>query len=230
VRQRDPPLEAWFNRAMALDALELSGRARAAWESYLDQAEHRKTTSGEAASGEAEWIQEARERLTRVPVPIASTWPEDRERLARGDGFADAAALRAVATRYPMPMREFAQDVLLPKFGRAWTKGELKAAATQTDRLERVAEALMPSGHGVLLSRAVARLHDIERAPRSSASQQLAAGLEAYGRCRLLYEGNQVSAAVPCFTTAARNLTAIPMLADWARLHEAVGLYLANQW
>src|SRR5262249_40206704 len=51
-----------------------------------------------------------------------------------------------------------------------------------------------------------------------------------YGRCRLLYEGNQVSAAVPCFTTAARNLTAIPMLADWARLHEAVGLYLANQW
>ena len=65
----NPPPEAYFNRALALERLHLGDSARRAWDDYLK----RDSTSG--------WADEARHHVEELPRERQSSVEEDRARV-----------------------------------------------------------------------------------------------------------------------------------------------------
>ena len=108
IALKDPPLEAWFNRALALESLHLGDAARKAWEDYLQR---------DAASG---WADEARQHLEARPKVRQSTVEEDRARVkaALAEG---PAAVDRLADEAPSLLRNYFDDDLLP----AWAEAHL---------------------------------------------------------------------------------------------------------
>ena len=84
IEQEDAPVEAWFNRALALESLHLVDAASKAWDDYLQ----RDSTSP--------WADEARKHLDELPPAQQSTLEEDRAR-ARA-ALAEGASRRSTAS------------------------------------------------------------------------------------------------------------------------------------
>jgi CHAT domain-containing protein/tetratricopeptide (TPR) repeat protein len=108
VARPDAPAEAWFNRALALEALHLADQARKAWEDYLER---------DSASP---WADEARRRLAELPPSRRSSLEEDRARVR--DALAQgAASLERLTGEEPAVVRAYFDEVLLP----AWAEAQL---------------------------------------------------------------------------------------------------------
>ncbi|HEY7923696.1 MAG TPA: hypothetical protein VII62_10990, partial [Vicinamibacteria bacterium] len=78
IEQNDAPVEAWFNRALALEQLHLVDAARKAWDDYLKR------------DSSSPWAEEAKKRRDELPPAQQSTVEEDRSsaRAALAEGKA----------------------------------------------------------------------------------------------------------------------------------------------
>ncbi|MFN8096510.1 MAG: hypothetical protein U0599_30575, partial [Vicinamibacteria bacterium] len=123
------PPEAWFNRALALEALHLVDQARRAWEDYLGR------------DPSSPWADEARRRLVELPPARRSSVEEDRARVR--DALAQGgASLERLTEEQPAIVREYFDDELLP----AWAEARLTPVGDARDLAAQAAilgEALL---------------------------------------------------------------------------------------
>jgi CHAT domain-containing protein len=102
------PEEAWFNRALALEGLQLADEARKAWDDYLKR------------DPRSPWADEARRRLADLPPPRRSSVEEDRAR-ARQALAEGASSLERLTEEEPSIVRAYFDEELLP----AWAEARL---------------------------------------------------------------------------------------------------------
>jgi CHAT domain-containing protein len=128
IELTNAPTEAWFNRALALEALHLDDPAKKAWEDYLAR---------DAASG---WADEARQHLDALKKVRHSSADDDKARVraALDEG---APAVDRLADESPQPLRGYLDEELLPN----WADATLVAHADSSLHRERarvIGEAL----------------------------------------------------------------------------------------
>ncbi len=112
--------EAWFNRALAIEALFLRQGARQAWEDYLRV---------DSSSG---WASEARTRLRDSPL----SWEDQRRSLEESLGASSITS--DLVARNPQLVREWVEEALL----RNWAQKLLDGEAQESERLLVQARAL----------------------------------------------------------------------------------------
>jgi CHAT domain-containing protein len=114
IEQKDAPVEAWFNRALALESLHLTDSAKRAWEDYLA----RDSTSA--------WADEARKHIEELPHARESANEDQaRTRAALAQG---AAAIDALADEAPSILADYFLAELLPTWADACLSGNPNAA------------------------------------------------------------------------------------------------------
>jgi len=198
----DAPVEAWFNRALALESLHLRDAARSAWRDYLE----RDTGSG--------WAQEAQEHLAGLPEARLPSAEEDaaRVRAALADG---RVATERLGEEAPQLLRVYLQDELLPAWAEAYLAGHpdadlhVERARVIGDVLERTIDDALPRDAA----------HALETSAASLRSQ--AHGYRALRDATALYEAQRPSCSA--FRGAQRDLEAggSPYQA-WARLQSVI--------
>jgi CHAT domain-containing protein len=129
IEQEDAPVEAWFNRALALEHLHLVDAARKAWDDYLK----RDSTSA--------WAQEAKKRRDELPPAQKSTLEEDRARV-QAALEAGKVAVDKLADESPSILRDYFDSVLLYAWADAYLAKDPKAAALKANA-ERIGKALL---------------------------------------------------------------------------------------
>lgn len=147
--------EALFNRALALDAMNLRERARAAWHAYLD---------ADSASG---WAEEARHAVQRARDGRLAGWDGAVAQFRRGETTADA-----LVTLSRQSTRELGEQVVLGEWARAVQSDDAKAAAASFAQAGALGNALRAAGGDTVLDdhveylegRGAARRSDIARA------------------------------------------------------------------
>lgn len=106
------PQTAW-NRAIAIDALNLRGTAEDAWRDYL------------ALDGDSAWAAEARSRLDRLHAPTTSaSWESERARLERAVASGDTRETARIIRAYPSQSRRLCERGWVSE----WAKSETPAA------------------------------------------------------------------------------------------------------
>ncbi|HEY7513839.1 MAG TPA: zf-HC2 domain-containing protein, partial [Vicinamibacteria bacterium] len=129
IELKDPPVEAWFNRALALEALHLDDAAKKAWEDYIA----RDATSG--------WADEARQHLEALAAkPRQSSVEEERARV-RAALEEGSAAVGRLADESPQMLRDYLDNDLLPAWADATLVGHPDAKLNR-NRARVVGEAL----------------------------------------------------------------------------------------
>ena len=209
IALEQPPHEAWFNRALALESLHLVGAASQAWQDYLE----RDATSA--------WAEEARQHLEQLPRERQSSAEEDRTRVRAA---LDGGAVDRLAQAAPSLLRDYFQATILP----AWADAQIAArgeAAQLREEAQLVGDALLKAT-GDALPRDTARSLDATGADPSRLHVQ-ALGLKALDQGRRLYDRREPSCAV--HRAALRDLrTAGSPRAEWARLHVVITCLFAN--
>jgi CHAT domain-containing protein len=202
---------AAFNRALALEALELRLPAAEAYRAYL------------RLDGTTEWAAEARERLARNDRKTAAEeWKTAMPRLEAAAARGDAAEVQRVVTQFPQDARRWAEGEYLARWGQATLENKRDEAAQALAVAREVGTALRQRSGEELLSDAVAA---IDRAAAANAGQTIAAlaGAHAdYRRARILYRQRHVGESRPLLASAARTFAAhgSPMEL-WAAFYEA---------
>jgi CHAT domain-containing protein/tetratricopeptide (TPR) repeat protein len=110
VALENAPVEAWFNRALALERLHLTDATRKAWDDYLQR------------DSSSPWAEEARQHLEALPKEQKSSAEEDKARVRAALDEGPAATDR-LADEAPHLLREYFEDELLP----AWAEAHLAA-------------------------------------------------------------------------------------------------------
>lgn len=208
----NPPDEAWFNRALALEGLHLTDAARKAWEDYLK----RDATSP--------WADEARRHLEQLPRERQSSTEEDRARLraALGEG---SAAVDRLAHDAPSLVRSYFQNELLTAWADAQLEGRPEAGRLR-DEAQLLGDALQ-RGTGDALPRETARALVVPAAASVSRLRSQALGFRALQDAQRLYDRMEPSCAVN--RAALRDLDAggSPRAA-WARLQVVITCLFAK--
>jgi len=169
-----PPVEAWFNRALALERLHLVDAARKAWDDYLA----RDSTSG--------WADEARQRRDALPPARQSTLEDDRAR-ARAAIAEGGEAVDRLADEAPQVLRDYFESVLLAEWARAEIAGDASAATLRAHAL-RVGDAVLrTTGDALARDTALALAAAPAPAGRDPPRSQ-ARGFEALHEAQRLYE------------------------------------------
>lgn len=212
---KDPPPEAYFNRALALERLHLVDAARKAWEDYLQ----RDPSSG--------WADEARQHLEALPKAHQSSAEEDKAR-ARAAVEGGQPAIDRLADESPSLLRDYFDDELLPAWADAYLVGRPEASLYR-ERARLVADALARTSSDAMPQDAVRAL--LEPAPTPSSRDPLrsqAHGYQTLREAKRLYE-LQESACSP-FRAVVRELeSGGSPYAAWARLHVVIAcLYPAE--
>jgi CHAT domain-containing protein len=174
-----PPDEAWFNRALALEALHLVDAARKAWNDYLAR---------DSASG---WADEARRHLEGLPPTRQSSAEDDRARvraaLQEGPGAIDPLADEA-----PSLLRDHLQDDLLPAWADAQLTGRPDARRLR-DQARLIGDALLRTTGDALARDAALALEPNGPASSAAAFRTQALGYRALHDAQHLYEIQQPS-------------------------------------
>ena len=131
IEKKDAPLEAWFNRALALEGLHLIDQAKKAWNDYLE----RDATSA--------WADEAKKHIEELPYARQSMIEDDlaRVRTALAGG---PTAIDALADKSPSILADYFVKELLPKWADAHLTGDPNAAVLRT-QAEQAGETLLRS-------------------------------------------------------------------------------------
>jgi CHAT domain-containing protein len=199
---KDPPPEAYFNRALALERLHLVDAARKAWGDYLQ----RDSSSG--------WADEARQHLEALHKARQSSAEEDKARVRAALDLGPDAVDR-LADETPQLLRDYFEDDVLPSWAEAHLVGHPDAD------IHRDHARLL----GAALSRATgdAMLQDAARAftqPEATASSRdplrsQALGYRALHEAKRAYSLDEPSCSL--FRGAFRDLKAGGSpYADWA--------------
>ncbi|HUL76013.1 MAG TPA: CHAT domain-containing protein [Vicinamibacteria bacterium] len=170
IALQEPPAEAWFNRALALESLHLVDAARKAWQDYLAR---------DASSG---WADEARRHLEGLAAAHQSSVEEDKG-LARAALREGPAAVDRLAQETPSALRAWFQDELLP----AWADATL---ARRTDAADLRAQAHL-IGDALLRTTGDALTRDAARALDPNSTSAAALHAQALGY-RALREGERL--------------------------------------
>jgi CHAT domain-containing protein/tetratricopeptide (TPR) repeat protein len=212
---KDPPPEAYFNRALALERLHLVDAARKAWEDYLQ----RDPSSG--------WADEARQHLEALPKAHQSSAEEDKARV-RAAMEGGQQGIDRLAEDSPSLLRDYFEDELLP----AWADAQLVGrpdASLHRERARLVGEALAHTTSDVMPRDAARAL--AEPAPTASSRDPLrsqARGYQMLHEAKRLYELQEPACAL--FRGVVRDLDSggSPYTA-WAQLHVVIAcLYLSE--
>jgi CHAT domain-containing protein len=207
--------EAWFNRALAAEHVLPPPAAAAAWEEYL------RVDAGSAWAAEA---RSHRERLSSVTLD-APLDPRDID-AALVSPF--PAALAAHVRSHPQRLREYVQDELLPAWGIAVEERNAVEARVRLDRISTLASLLSGANGDELLSRTIARLHDLSRVEPVTGRgvQAAAAGHRAYGRAVRAYAQEKREEAESEFARAREAFAAAGSpFVGWADVQLAVTAY-----
>jgi CHAT domain-containing protein/tetratricopeptide (TPR) repeat protein len=129
IEQKGAPVEAWFNRALALEQLHLVDAARKAWDDYLQ----RDPTSP--------WAAEAKKRRDELPPAQQSTLEEDRAR-AKAALAEGKAAIDSLADESPQVLRDYFDNVLLYAWSDAYLANDPNAASLKANA-ELIGDALL---------------------------------------------------------------------------------------
>jgi CHAT domain-containing protein/tetratricopeptide (TPR) repeat protein len=188
----EPPEEAWFNRALALERLHLVDAAREAWQDYLER---------DGASG---WADEARRHLEELPPARQSSAEEDRSRVQAALQEGEAAVDR-VAREAPAAVRDFFQEELLSAWAGAYATGQPNAGPLR-EQATRLGDALLEST-GDALARDTARaLPEPAAGTSRGPPREQALGLLAFRDAQRLYDTQKPSCEA--FREARRLLDA----------------------
>lgn len=182
----DPTIvEAWFNRALALEALHLSAEASTAWEDYLRR------------DGASEWATEARRHSVSRPQTQRNElfrWPQTAEAAT-----APPEALDAAIRESPQAAREYLEERLVS----AWAIAVRDHKDAEAERLAgiggRVAGTLAVLTGDRFASDAWGVVIDV---PPQQATM-LADAHSRFDRALGLYAQFRLDQAAPLFATAA---------------------------
>ena len=201
---KEPPTEAWFNRALALEKLHLVDAARKAWDDYL----HRDAASG--------WADEARQHREALPKKRQSSLEEDKARV-RAALEGGQAAVDRLADQEPQLLRDYFEDELLPAWAEATLVGHADANLHR-EHARVLGEALARTTGDALAqdtARALAEPVATMRSRDPLRSQAL--GYRAFREAERPY--NLQEPSCPQFRGALRDLEAGGSpFASWARL------------
>ena len=189
-------LEAWFNRALALDELPLKSEAAKAWRDYLA----RDSRSG--------WADEARRRLAAIEaIPNhAEEWKKAKARLLAAATAGDAKAIRAIVPDYCQETREMVEEKLLPAWAEAESSGNKDLADRQQFAATRLAvEQSKSSGDRILLD----SLDVVSSTRRPRERMSMARGLLRYRDCQDFRRKGDIDRSLAACQEAAGLLTAI---------------------
>ncbi|MGH9349271.1 MAG: hypothetical protein ACRD26_18605, partial [Vicinamibacterales bacterium] len=200
-------VEAWFNRAVALEELALPNRARHAWADYVQR------------DGRSEWTREARSRLSAlegVPgSPVADL-------IASVLGDASPSSVRDLVTLDAQAARELVEDSLLPRWAASVLSGRTSEAAQALAVAQLVSGRLGEMTGDFLTARVVAAA---ARAPADRLTA-LAEGHVLWRAAREAYHRNDPAQFGPLFGRAqSRFEHAGSPMSLWAAHYGAVRLY-----
>jgi CHAT domain-containing protein len=123
------PDEAWFNRALALEALHLVDAAKEAWDEYLER------------DSSSDWAVEARKRRDDLPLVQLSTLEKDGARAAASIAKG-SEAVEQLADELPQVLRDYFDSELLYAWADAYLDARPEAANLKA-KAELVGEALL---------------------------------------------------------------------------------------
>jgi CHAT domain-containing protein/tetratricopeptide (TPR) repeat protein len=211
---KDPPPEAYFNRALALERLHLVDAARKAWEDYLQ----RDSSSG--------WADEARQHLEALPKARPSSAEEDKARV-RAAVEGGQQAIDRLAEDSPSLLRDYFEDDLLPAWADAYLVGH-PDANLHRERARLLGDALARTTSDVMPRDAARTL--VEPAANANSTDALrsqALGYQTLREAKRLYD-LQESSCSP-FRAAVRDLDAGGSpYATWARLQTVSACLLVS--
>lgn len=147
VAQASAPLEAWFNRALALTHMRMAWAAVPAWRDYLRR------------DPRSPWADEARRHLQALSGPSEDQlWRRGRTRLMLAARRGDAATVERIVTRFRMRSRRWAEEDLLARWAEQRQRGRPEQAADALRIAHAVGEAQARLGGARLLLEAVQRI------------------------------------------------------------------------
>jgi CHAT domain-containing protein len=204
-------LEAWFNRALALERLQVTDGARKAWSDYLER------------DRDLQWADEARRHLSDIPRRQAS-WskPVALPVLDAAMSPGDPAILDRVRQSRE-PLRERIEDDLLPAWGQAWLDGDYAESDRKLHEAVNAAALLRQAG-GDLMPDAGARVVSATvRAARRRDIDALARAHVLYGKTRQLFLADRHAEVGRAFADAARLFRAAGSpYACWGPVFDAI--------
>lgn len=213
----DPKLlEAWFDRAFALEVLALKNEAAKAWRDYLK------------LDAKSAWADEARKRLAAIEaIPgHAEEWHKAKAKMLVAAKAGDAKAVRDLMPGYCEETREWLEEELLPE----WSGHELAGADANAAETMRISEVLALAQAEVSGDRMLRdTLEAIRRATvggKSESLVMLAQGHRLYAEARRLYEKGDTDSAQHVFNQASATLSrGGSPYAEWANFYGAIADY-----
>jgi CHAT domain-containing protein len=177
IEQKDAPVEAWFNRALAFESLHLVDAARKAWDDYLKR------------DSSSPWAEEAKKRRDELPPAQQSTLEEDRARAALAEG---KAAVEKLAAESPSILRDYFDNVLLYVWADAFLAGKPDAPVLKA-QAELVGDALFRTTSDAMPRDAVLALSAPPSGPSRDPPRTQALGYKALQSAQQLFDGSQPS-------------------------------------
>ena len=188
IEQKDAPVEAWFNRALALEGLHLVDAARKAWDDYLQR------------DPSSPWAVEARKRKEELPPAQQSTLEDDRAR-AQAALREGKAAVDRLADESPSLLRDYFDNELLYAWADAYLAGQPNAAVLQA-HAQLVGDALLRTTGDAMPRDAVRALASAPSGPSRAPPRTQALGYKTLQSAQNLYDRQQPSASCAPFRKA----------------------------
>lgn len=191
-------IEAWFNRALALERVGPRAAARRAWEEYL------------ARDASSEWASEARQHLANVSSRAEPAWPGVRRTLERRP--LDSGVAARAAAQFAGDVRAHVEDELLV----SWAESVLGTGRPCADCLEAAAAL----AGAILTQRGDATLQDLITGLRradaagAAARRRAAVGVRAFAQARAAIADGRIDAAEAALREAEAALASLVGAAD----------------
>jgi tetratricopeptide (TPR) repeat protein len=144
--------EAWYNRALALDAMNLRAQAQAAWRAYLER------------DADSPWAGEARRALERRKTSRLSDWDATIARARRGE--VPARGLVEISVQFA---RELGEQRVLSEWSAAVAKGDETSARAALDFAGELGREIAAAGGDRTLDAQVRYLRALDPGSRSMA-------------------------------------------------------------
>jgi CHAT domain-containing protein len=213
-------LAAWFNRALALDALHLRGASEQAWTDYLSRDE------------DSPWAAEGRLRLALRPPPRGVEWQARRGDLLRELLAPDTRKSAELELRkeYAQAVRDTLENELIPGWASDEIAGRPAGAIAKLRSAEALATALANAGGDPFWSDAV---RTIERTTISGNRRRvtlLARAHLGFAKGTALYLEGRIHDAMQVFNgiNAVLRTEASP-LSLWVQAYGALALRASGQ-
>lgn len=200
-----------FNHAQALTRLGTRTLASAAWQALQDRDEG--------------WREEASAQLGQLQRPgVEEEWKRAVPELESPATSRDRIV--ALVERMPWNARMHAEEVLLPRWAAAVSRGDLAGAAATLQLASTMGDALADLRGEELLADSIASIQRTMERGSLEERRALLDGLEAFGKGAVQYQEQNLTSAKDLFAQVASDLAvADNPLRYWARFYTAISEY-----